>query len=57
MGIKEYYQTNKSFKVYVDKFAKDRGVTPEVALTHQIIKDAWEWDKKESKSTWKGIES
>lgn len=37
MGYKKLYETNDDFKLYVDKYAKEFGLSIETALSHKIV--------------------
>ena len=37
-----FYNSNKDFKTYVDKYCKKHGISVETALTHRLIKEVAE---------------
>ena len=37
-----FYNNNKNFKEYVDKYCKKHGISVETALTHRLIKEVAE---------------
>ena len=37
-----FYNNNKEFKTYVDKYCKKHGVSVETAFTHRLIKEVAE---------------
>ena len=38
MRLKELYETNEDFRGYVDRFAKQNGISVEEAFSHAIVK-------------------
>lgn len=44
----EFYNTNKDFKDYVDKYALQHRMMVEDALTHSLIHEVYIYYKKES---------
>ena len=47
--MREFYKTNQDFKEYVDKYAKKTRITPEEALKHSLVREAYEYYKHEAK--------
>lgn len=44
LDLKELYDSNKSFKDYVDRYAKANGlIFPEEAFKHEMVKNAYEY--------------
>ena len=41
--IKNYYETNKDFRRYTDRYAAEFDLTTEQALTHSVIRNAAEY--------------
>ena len=41
-----FYNNNKDFKTYVDKYCKKHGISVETALKHRLIKEVSEQDGK-----------
>ena len=39
--IKDFYYNNQDFRAYVDKYARDRGISAEEALTHELVKEVY----------------
>lgn len=46
--MREFYETNKDFKDYVDKYAKKNHITPEEALTHATVREAYKYYREET---------
>lgn len=44
--MKEFYNTNEDFKIYVDKYRSDRGISLEEALTHKLVKEVYLYYKE-----------
>lgn len=47
--MEDFYKTNVDFKEYVDKYARKNRITPEEALTHASVREAYEYYKHEAK--------
>lgn len=47
--MKEYYENDPDFKAYVDKYAQTYGITPEEALTHEIVRQTYLLYKEDTK--------
>lgn len=47
--MKEHYQSNKAFKEYVDKYAKQRNISVDDALKHKLIRYVWLFAYKNTK--------
>ena len=47
--MKKYYQKNKDFRDYVDKFCKKHKISVEEAMKHRIVKEVYEIKKGVSK--------
>lgn len=43
--IKSFYHNHKDFKAYVDSYSRVRCIPVEVALTHDLIKNAYQYYK------------
>ncbi len=41
--MEEFYKKNKDFHDYVDKYAKKTGISVEEALTHSVVRAAYEY--------------
>lgn len=41
--IENDYKWLKDFREYVDKFAKQNGITPEEALEHEVVRQVWRY--------------
>ena len=46
--MKEFYDNNKDFKDYVDKYCKQYGITVKEALTHEIVRQVYLFYSKEN---------
>ena len=40
--MKKYYQKDKDFRDYVDKFSKKHKISVEEAMKHRIVKEVYE---------------
>lgn len=48
--MEDFYKTNADFKEYVDKYAKKNCITPEEALNHASVRDAYDYYRDEAKN-------
>lgn len=39
--MREFYETNENFKYYVDRYAAQRKITVDEALTHAMVRSAY----------------
>lgn len=46
--MREFYETNKDFKDYVDKYAKKNHITPDEALAHASVREAYDYYREEA---------
>lgn len=48
LDAEQEYERNVKFRLYVDKYCKGRGITTDVALRHEIVRQVLEEGYKES---------
>ena len=41
MNINEFYENNADFKMYVDKYSKQRGFSVKEALKHELVRQVY----------------
>lgn len=48
--MNEFYNTNEDFKNYVDGYCKSRCISLEVALTHELVRQVYDYYRKNSQN-------
>ena len=48
--MREFYENNKDFKEYVDRYAAQRKITVDEALTHAMVREAYDYYRAEDKN-------
>ena len=43
--MKGFYEANEGFRQYVDRYCTKEEVSPEVAFTHSVVRNAYEYYK------------
>ena len=43
--MKNLYETSDGFRQYVDRYCQKEGTSPDVAFTHSVIRNAYEYYK------------
>lgn len=41
--MREFYETNQDFKEYVNRYAAQRKITVDEALTHALVREAYDY--------------
>lgn len=41
MGVREFYESNADFKLYVDRYCKTYRLDADTALTHELVRQVY----------------
>lgn len=51
MNINETYNNNADFKLYVDKYSKQRGISVKEALQHELVRQVYLYYTEDEESS------
>lgn len=54
--MREFYENNEDFRGYVDRYANKHNLTVDEALTHSLVREAYEYYRGELKNKRKKID-
>lgn len=55
MEIKEFYETNQNFKLYVDRYCQTYRLSVDEALEHELVRQVYLMYVEDSKRTPSGV--